>query len=127
MKTFKELEKEHDRIPIRFSGREATGTLALKGGKTLAVLTGPRPIAFDEDPNGWFDVRIETGRGAEVLLHNALVMNSTSHLWGEKVVHGARIYPNVVAVDAGALSDGRSVGRIHFALAGLEKFFHYGF
>lgn len=129
MDKFSTIESRFKRAPVRLVDHEgASGVLRLRGRKSRLDVSS---VAFlhlepieDED---WYDLRVRSSDGRELLLHHAITVRSGTHLWGGSGddAHTVSVFPNIVVDDMRGLSEQRQVQRIQFRLRGLRHFFHY--
>jgi hypothetical protein len=129
MVTFEALEKAFDWRQLRLvAPHDGAGVLRLCG-RTSALRFGSehpfRPSAAER--TGLFDLRARLENGTEILLHNALVTESTFHSRDHalRVYNSTEIFPNVVVTDARGVDADQRVKRTHFRIRDLSHFFHY--
>ena len=129
MKNAVDFDKVYRRLPVKILDYEATnGVLILDGDQTVLQTSGvPFHLQEIKDENGWFDLRIAGPDGKIMLLHNAILLSSTSHhtTKGEPNSHSAEIYPNFLIDDIRGLDSNRRVRRVIFRITGLRNFFYY--
>lgn len=129
MRTATEFESTYHRIPIQLLGENAgSGVLLLEGSNSALQLTGIEPAALPtRDENGWFDLSVQTPKGVELLLKNAIVVEGYTNFNASSKIrfHNARIFPNYVIENANHLDNQRRVNAIYFTIEDSTNFFDY--
>lgn len=128
MDDFFKLEEKFKHAPVRLLDHNASGVLRLRGRKSRLEVSSGSLIHIDQlEDNGWYDIRLRSSDGREILLHHAITVGSASHHWSSEsdTAHTLTIFPNVVVDDIRGLSNGHRVQKILFRLHGLHNFFHY--
>ena len=128
MESFRELERRYRREPVQLVEHDgASGVLRLRGRKSKLRVTSDAHVDVEPpDDSGWFDLRVRSSSGRELLLHHSIVLSSgTSHRGDGCVAHQLTVMPNVLIEDTRALADGNRVQTISFRARGLRHFFHY--
>ncbi|MDY0094225.1 MAG: hypothetical protein RBT80_16140 [Candidatus Vecturithrix sp.] len=128
MKTFAEIEKEYESIPIDYvrDGTKTSGVFSLSRRKSDVILSSEQPLNFQAQENGWFDFRVKVADGKSILFHNALMAPGTRyHSWGVSQQCEEHIFPNIVVINPENLAENDGVSSLTFQILGLENFFHY--
>jgi hypothetical protein len=126
MSNFEQLEEEFRRNTVELDEPDVTGagTLDLAGRQTTALLATDQMLWGRAGQNGWFDLRLKTGQGRRILLHNALLLRS-SMPHGQADKYEAQIFANTIVFDSDCLTKDSRVHSISFQMERLNYFFHY--
>ncbi len=128
MKSFEELEKEHQQTLVQLDdahSKQAEGLLQLQQDTTEVRLSTSERFQFSVDENGWFDLRLRENSGAVILLQDAISLGRRRYFGSASKRVEERIFPNIVVFGADHLSDDALVKTITFSFPGIEQFFFY--
>jgi hypothetical protein len=126
VKTFRTLEAEHQRTPIRLAGPDldGAGVLTIAGRRTEVIIATSTMLKCAPDRDGLFDLHLTAGNGNAILLHDALRLETRGPNFGAGG-YQERIFPNIVVFDANHLTENSRVGAITFGAEKLGHFFNY--
>jgi hypothetical protein len=127
MKSFEELEREHQRSPVCVgnpNSPDAYGFLVLAREQSEVVLSSSRSFSYIHDNSGWFELRLNASSGHAILLQNALALDSTVFGFSENAFQ-ERIFPNIVVFGANHISDDARIKSILFSFSSINSFFYY--
>lgn len=126
MKSFEELEEQHQRSPLQVDDpkiSDASGLLILAREKSEVVLSSSKPLTHTTDDSGWFDLRVRASNGEIILLRNAVTLETTSY--GARNAFLEKIFPNIVVFRADHLGKDTRIIAITFSFPALKYFFYY--
>ncbi len=128
MQTFDEIAKDFSGTLLHGHHRDpnATGTLTVSGKDTLVRITSHQPARSYSNSQGFFSFSTTAENGRKIFLHNCINMGfQKSQIHSEKITE--TIFPNIVSVDAEALSKQNKVNLIVFSIDKFGDFFRYDF